>query len=79
MRTTKVVAFSVPPDFEREIQKHAEAEHRTVSEYVREAIRQYMNLRDFDATQKKVSKRLKKKGLKASDVESAVAELRKRA
>ena len=31
MRSTKVIAFSVPPEFEHEIQKHAKAEHRTIS------------------------------------------------
>jgi Arc/MetJ-type ribon-helix-helix transcriptional regulator len=78
MRTTKVMAFSVPPDFEVQIHQHAAAEHRTVSEYLREAVRQYMVLQDFETTQKKVSKRLKSKGLKGSDVESVLEELRKK-
>jgi CopG family transcriptional regulator/antitoxin EndoAI len=78
MRTTKVMAFSVPPEFEDEIQKHAKAEHRTISEYLREAVRQYMNLREFEQTQKTVSKRLKKKGQKSSDVEAVISEFRKR-
>jgi predicted transcriptional regulator len=79
MRTTKVIAFSVPPEFETEIQQHAEAEHRTISEYIREAVRQYMTLQEFETTRAKVSKRLSKKGLKASDVETEIAKLRKRA
>jgi Arc/MetJ-type ribon-helix-helix transcriptional regulator len=78
MRTTKVMAFSVPPDFEDEIQKHAKAEHRTISEYLREAVRQYMDLREFQQTRKSVSKRLKKKRHKPSDVDAALARLRKR-
>jgi len=78
MRTTKVMAFSVPPDFEGEIQKHAKAEHRTISEYLREAVRQYMTLREFDQTRKSVSKRLKKKGRKPADVDAALSQLRKR-
>jgi CopG family transcriptional regulator/antitoxin EndoAI len=78
MRTTKVIAFSVPPEFENEIQKHAHAEHRTISEYIREAVRQYMTVRQFEQTRKAVSKRLKKKGLKPSDVESTLSTLRKR-
>ena len=60
MRTTKVLAVSVPPEMENEIQKHAKAEHRTVSEYIREAVRQYMSIREFEATRSGVSKRLKK-------------------
>ena len=47
MRTTKVIAFSVPPEFELEIQKHAQAEHRTISEYLREAVRKYMSASEF--------------------------------
>lgn len=78
MRTTKVLAVSVPPEMESEIQKHAKAEHRTVSEYIREAVRQYMSIREFEATRSSVSKRLKKRKLSAADVESVVEELRKR-
>lgn len=78
MRSTKVMAFSVPPEFEDEIQKHAKAEHRTISEYLREAVRQYMDLREFDQTHKAVSKRMKKKGRKPSDVETVLSTLRKR-
>ncbi len=79
MRTTKVIAFSVPPEFENEIQKHAKAEHRTISEYLREAVRQYMLLREFEQVRKSVTKRMKRKGLKSSDVETALSEARKRA
>jgi predicted transcriptional regulator len=78
MRTTKVIAFSVPPEFEVKIQKSAVAEHRTVSEYIREAVRQYMKYQEFESVQKKVSSRMKKRGLKESDVESVVSNLRKK-
>jgi hypothetical protein len=63
---------------ENEIQKHAKAEHRTVSEYIREAVRHYMSIREFEGTRSSVSKRLKKRKLSAADVESVVEELRKR-
>ena len=78
MRSTKVMAFSVPPELENEIQKHAKAEHRTISEYLREAVRQYMSLREFEQTQRAVAKRLKRKGRKASDIDAVIAQLRKR-
>lgn len=78
MRTTKVLAVSVPPEMENEIQKHAKAEHRTVSEYIREAVRQYMAMREFEVTRSAVVRRLKKRKLSPLDVESAVEELRKR-
>ena len=79
MRVTKVIAFSVPPEFENEIQKHAKAEHRTISEYIREAVRQYMSLKEFEKTRATVSKRLKKKGVKPTNVDDALEEIRKRA
>ena len=78
MRSTKVIAFSVPPELEHEIHKHAKAEHRTISEYLREAVRQYMNIREFEQTRQAVTKRLKRKGRKASDVDAVIAQLRKR-
>ena len=78
MRTSKVITVSVPPKFEHEIQKHAQYEHRTVSEYIREAVRKYMTLQEFETTQKAVSKRMKKKGLKPKDVDAVLAGLRQR-
>ncbi len=78
MRTTKVLAFSVPPDFESEIVRHAKLEHRTISEYLREAVRHYMTLRQFEATQKTVAARMKKKKLGPMDAERQVERLRKR-
>ena len=77
MRSTKVLAFSVPKELEKQIQQHAQAEHRTISEYIREAVRQYMTLKRFDTTQKAVSKRMKKKGLRPADIEKAIEELRR--
>lgn len=76
MRTTKVIAFSVPPEFESEIQRHAKAEHRTISEYIREAVRKYMDIREFENTRKKVTKRLSKKGLSTSDVDLVLRKIR---
>jgi Arc/MetJ-type ribon-helix-helix transcriptional regulator len=78
MRTTKVIAFSVPPDFENQILKHAKSEHRTVSEYIREAVRHYMTLSRFNATQHSVSTKMKRRGIKRSDVDEAITEVRKR-
>lgn len=76
MRTTKIVSFSVPPKMEREIQKEAQKEHRTISEYLREAVRQYMARSDLEVTRKKISTRLKKKGISPQDVSKIIDELR---
>jgi hypothetical protein len=78
MRTTKVIAFSVPPEFEDEIQAHAEAEHRTISEYIREAVRQYMSLRKFEVARSSIAKTIRKKGIKSADVASEIEKVRKR-
>jgi predicted DNA-binding protein len=77
MRTSKVMAFSVPPEMENEIQKHAKAERRTISEYLREAVRHYMEMREFETVRKAVGKRLKKSKVKKADVEKVLSELRK--
>ena len=78
MRTTKVIAFSVPPEFENEIQAHAEAEHRTISEYIREAVRQYMSLRKFELARASIAKTIRKKGIKPRDVAAVIEKVRKR-
>jgi CopG family transcriptional regulator/antitoxin EndoAI len=76
MRSSKIMSFSVPPEFEEKIQKLAKREHRTISEFLREAVRQYMATRDLEETRQKVSARLAKEGVSENDVEDAVAELR---
>ncbi len=47
MRTTKVLAFSVPPELANEIRQHVKTEQLTLSEYLREAIKRYMIHRKF--------------------------------
>lgn len=77
MRTAKVISLSLPPDMEAEVQKIAKAEHRTVSELLREAFRQYLANRDLSMIRKegrKISKRLK---IKPDDVEKIVRSGRK--
>ena len=76
MRSTKILAFSVPLDMEKAILKHAKSEQRNLSEYIREAIRHYMALKSFDRAQKKVATRLKKRGLKPRDVEAILEDIR---
>ncbi|MBI4402837.1 MAG: ribbon-helix-helix protein, CopG family [Deltaproteobacteria bacterium] len=78
MRTTRVIAFSVPPEFEARIQKHARSEHRTISEYIREAVRHYMGLSRFETAQRAMARKAKQKGIKRADVEDVIAQVRKR-
>jgi len=78
MRTTKVMAFSVPPELEFQILSHAKIEHRTVSEYLREAVRRYMSFQEFEITQKSVAAKMKRRKLRPADVEETVEKLRKK-
>ncbi|MBI4403913.1 MAG: hypothetical protein HY537_07125 [Deltaproteobacteria bacterium] len=59
MRNFKIVSFSAPPNFVRDMQEVAKREHRTISELLRECFRQYsaiQNLRDISAKGKKAAK-----------------------
>ena len=76
MRTTKIMSFSVPPEFEAEIQSIAKSEHRTISEFLREAVRQYIAKKNFELTRATVAERLKSQGISEQDVEDAVSDER---
>ena len=77
MRTAKVISLSLPPEMEKEVQKIAKEEHRTISELLREAFRQYLTNRDLATIRKEGKKVAKKMKLKPSDVERIVREGRK--
>ena len=76
MRTTRIMSFSVPPEIEVQIQNLAKKEHRTISEFLREAIRHYVAMRNLEDTRAIVTARLLKKGMSEKDVEDAVNEHR---
>jgi Arc/MetJ-type ribon-helix-helix transcriptional regulator len=67
MKTIKTITISLPVEMGVDIQKMAKEEHRTISEFVREAVRQYKAQRIFTALTRKGQKIAKKKGLKPSD------------
>ena len=72
MRTVRVISLSLPPDMEKEVQKVAKEEHRTISELLREAFRQYLANRDLASVRKEgrhIAKRMK---LKPEDVNRIV-------
>lgn len=59
MRNFKIVSFSAPSNFIKEMQEVAKREHRTVSELLRECFRQYsalQNLKDLSTKGKKAAK-----------------------
>ncbi len=77
MRTAKVISLSLPPDMELEVQKVAKAEHRTVSELLREAFRQYLANRDLASFRKEGRKVAKRMRLNPEDIEKIVRSGRK--
>lgn len=77
MRTTEIISFSVPPEFKKELSEAAKNEHRTLSEFLREAARFYMKRRRYELAHELVSKRLQEGGISIDDVEAEIDELRR--
>ena len=77
MRTAKVISLSLPPEMEKEVQKVAKEEHRTISELLREAFRQYLANRDLASVRKEGRSIAKKLKLRPEDVEQMVRAGRK--
>ena len=46
-RTTKVISFSMPPELAKQVQQMLKEDDRTMSEFLREAIRLYMEEREW--------------------------------
>ena len=46
-RKSKVITFSMPPEMDEQLRQVVEEEGRTVSEFLREAIRLYMEEREW--------------------------------
>jgi len=48
LRLTKLISISIMPDFLREVEKVAKEENRTKSELIREALRRYIEDREWE-------------------------------
>ena len=46
-RTTTTITFSLPPEMAEQVQRAVKDEDRTVSEFIREALRNYMEEREW--------------------------------
>ena len=46
-RKSKVISFSMPPEMAEQVQQVVDEEGRTVSEFLRDAIRLYMDEREW--------------------------------
>ncbi len=77
MRTTKTLSITLPPEMLARATEMAKREHRTMSELVREALREYerknwwADMNDFGRA------RAAERGLTEGDVENAVREVRR--
>lgn len=74
MRKTKVWALSLPPALAEKAEQLARKEHRSKSELVREALRQYIVSREWEAMQATAARRARELGICDED---AVEETRR--
>ena len=72
MRTFKTVTISLPIEMGNEIEKAAKEEHRTVSELLREAFRQYQSQRNLKQLALEGKESAKKKKITPKDDEISV-------
>jgi metal-responsive CopG/Arc/MetJ family transcriptional regulator len=68
MKSIKTITISLPIVMGKEIEKVAKEEHRTVSELIREAFRQYQSQRNLKALAQMGQKAAKKKKITEKDL-----------
>ena len=75
-RTTKTITFSLPPDMAEQVRHVMKEEGRTMSELVREALRVYMDEREWRRLERYGRLRAREQGTTPEDVERLVDEQR---
>ena len=78
MRTSKTLSITLPPEMLTRAEEIARKEHRTMSELVREALRQYERLQWWDSMNAYGRPKAEERGLTEADVVPAVQEVRRR-
>jgi CopG family transcriptional regulator / antitoxin EndoAI len=77
MRTTKLLTISIMPDFLAEVEQIAKEENRTKSELIREALRRYIEDRQWEKLTRYARERAAQAGIKTEeDVQKIVEEYR---
>jgi metal-responsive CopG/Arc/MetJ family transcriptional regulator len=76
VRTTKIISLSLPPKAYEQAKKIAEEEGRTCSELFREALRHYIDFREWSELQRYGAGRAAKNSFTEDDVERLVDEHR---
>ena len=75
-RTTKVITFSLPPEMAERVREVMAEEDRTMSQLIREALRLYMDDREWRSLVRYGQRRAREQGIAPEDVERLVDELR---
>ncbi len=75
-RTTKVITFSLPPEMAEQVREVMAEEDRTMSQLIREALRLYMDDREWRSLVRYGQRRAREQGIAPEDVERLVDELR---
>ena len=78
MRTTKILSVTLPPAMLKQAERLAKEENRTKSELVREALRRYMQDREWQSIRAYGSVKVRELGLKESDAERLIQEYRRK-
>ena len=74
--TTKVITFSLPPEMAERVREVMAEEDRTMSQLIREALRLYMDDREWRSLVRYGQRRAREQGIAPEDVERLVDELR---
>lgn len=77
MRSTRSLSITLPPRMLREAERAAREEKRSKSELVRQALRRYLDDREWHALRAYGSARVLELGLKETDVERLIHEYRR--
>ena len=75
-RRTRVLAFSLPPEMAEQVRQVMEEEGRTMSELIREALRTYMQEREWNRLVRYGQRRAREQGITPEEVERLVNEHR---
>ena len=75
-RRSSVLSISLPPELSSDLDSVASQEHRSRSELVREAVRQYILQLRWKTLRQKASLKAVEKGLREEDVERLIDEKR---
>jgi CopG family transcriptional regulator / antitoxin EndoAI len=67
LRTTKLLTISILPDFLKEVERIAKEENRTKSELIREALRRYIEDREWEKLTRYAQKQAVATGIRTEE------------